>query len=185
MHRRRFVTTAAAATATAVAGCLEGAPTGSDGDDDPTDTPTETPTATPTGPELTESSFEVLDVACGSKGTDSEVTIGDEQVTVEGTVDGRNGCYRAELARGEYDGDADTLFVEVEAVEGDDADMCTQCIVEVNYRTTFEFDGGEPDVVDLHQRGAFTESRSETGSGSASQAATPTATPTETDAGGY
>lgn len=135
--------------------------------DDPTNTPTDDQTDNSSAPQLTDSSFQVNDVSCGSQGTHGEVTIGDNNVSIEGTLDGRNGCYTAELVRGEYVEAEDTLFVEVEAVERDDADMCTQCIVEIDYRATFEFDGGEPGVVDLHQRGAFTESHSETESGSA------------------
>lgn len=168
MQRRSFMM---AAATTALAGCLASAPTG----EEPTGTPTGSPSPTPTGspeptahgPELVGTSFEVTGVECGGPVADHEVTTGDGRVTVEGTLDGSDGCHSAELVRGEYDRVADTLYVEVEAVAGDDAEVCTQCIVEIDYVATFEFEGGEPGTVEVEQRGAVSGSSSQSGSGSA------------------
>jgi hypothetical protein len=168
MQRRSFIM---AAAATALGGCLASAPT----DEEPTGTPTDSPRPTPTGspeptahgPELVETSFEVTGVECGGPVADHEVTMEDGRVTVEGTLDGSDGCHSAELVRGAYDRVADTLYVDVEAVTGDDADVCTQCIVEIDYVATFEFEGGEPGAVEVDQRGAVSGSSSESGSASA------------------
>ena len=172
MRRRAFIT-AAATTTTAVAGCLGG----ESGEGTPTDAPEDTATSEPTDGEtrLEESSFEVVRVECGDEYGDHDVTVEDGEVTVEGVLDGSNSCYTAELVRGEYDGDADTLYVEVEAVESDDAEACNQCIVEIEYVAAFTFENGEPGTVEVQQRGSTTGSassgvsESESGSGEATE----------------
>lgn len=189
MNRRRFIAVAAVTTTTAVAGCLSDEPAGGGPDqptDEPTDEPTATPTPSPNGRELTDSSFEVTAVECGNDFGHHDVTTGDDTVTVDGVLDGRNTCYTAELVRGTYESDTDTLSVEVEAREGEDDCMGGQCIVEIHYTATFEFDGGTPGRIEVEQRGATTTSgsTSESGSGSASAPTeddTATATPESGD----
>lgn len=171
MNRRSFISAAGSATMAAVAGCLGSGPA-DDPDDGATDSPTDEPSASPEptshGPKLVDTSFEVTRVECGSEYGDHEVTTEDGRVTVEGTLDGRDSCYSAELVRGEYDDGEDTLYVEVEVVAGDDGEACNECIVEIDYVATFEFDGGEPGSVRVDQRGATTGSSSASGSASAS-----------------
>lgn len=125
--------------------------------DDPTDSPTERPTSTPeTTPdsrELTDRSFEVRDRSCGDGTNRASVDRGDDRVVVEGTIDGRNGCYTAELAQARYDDGGDELTVDVRSDESDEGGMCTQCITDIDYRATFEFDGGTPDVVTVRHDG--------------------------------
>jgi len=170
MNRRSFIATTAATTLPVGAGCLADGPPGDD-TEDPTDTATDTPDPTPHGPELTDSRLDVTAVECGSDHGYPDVTTGDGTVTVEGVVDGRNGCYTAELVRGEYDRTDDTLYVEVEARDDDsDGVGCTTCLVEIHYTAGFTFDHGTPGRVDVEQRGATTTTGSTTGSerGSAS-----------------
>ena len=187
MRRRAFIAAAAATTTTAVAGCLGGGaddPTETDEEPTQTDEPDDTETPDPTAEEtrLKDSSFEIEDVECGDEYGGHDVTVEDGVVTVEGVLDGSNSCYTAELVRGEYDGDADTLYVEVEAVERDDAGACNQCIVEIEYVATFTFENGEPGTVSVEQRGSATGSagssvsESESGSGEATETATPQST---------
>ena len=172
MRRRAFIT-AAATTTTAIAGCLGD----ESGEGTPTDAPDDTATSEPTDGEtrLEESSFDVVRVECGDEYGDHSATVEDGEVTVEGVLDGSNSCYTAELVRGEYDSDADTLYVEVEAVERDDAGACSQCIVEIEYVARFTFENGEPGTVDVQQRGSTTGSASssvsenESGSGEATE----------------
>ena len=181
MRRRAFLAAAAATTTTAVAGCSGD---GSDGEPTQTDEPDGTETPEPTAEEtrLEDSSFEVVRVECGDEYGGHDVTVEDGEVTVEGVLDGSNSCYTAELVRGEYDGDADTLYVEVEAVERDDAGACNQCIVEIEYVATFTFENGEPGTVSVEQRGSATGSAgsSVSESGSKDGEATETATPQST-----
>jgi len=189
MRRRAFIAAAAATTTTAVAGCLGGGadePTETDEEPTQTDEPDDTETPDPTAEEtrLEDSSFEVEGVECGDEYGGHDVTVEDGVVTVEGVLDGNDSCYTAELVRGEYDGDADTLYVEVEAVERDDAAACTQCIVEIEYVARFTFENGEPGTVTVEQRGSTTGSSSAgssvSESGSGSDEATETATPQST-----
>lgn len=189
MNRRRFIAAAAAAT-TVVAGCLADDPPAAEPDDEPTDDPTAEPTAspepTPHGPRMTDSSFEVTRVECGSDYGHHDVRTDEGTVTVEGVMDGRDTCYTADLVRGEYVREDDTLHVEVEAREGDDECMGGQCLVEIHYTATFAFEGGTPGRIEVEQRGATTTSgsTSESGSGSASAPtddATTTTTPQSAD----
>lgn len=125
--------------------------------DDPTDSPTERPTSTPESTpgsrELTDRSFEVRDRSCGDGTNRASVDRGDDRVVVDGTIDGRNGCYTAELERARYDDGADELTVDVRSYESDESDMCTQCITDIDYRATFEFDRGTPDTVTVRHDG--------------------------------
>lgn len=169
MQRRSLLAAVAGVTTTAVAGCLASAPAGEAPTETPADSQSPTPAGSPEptahGPELVGTAFEVTNVECGTPTAEHEVTIGDGRVTVGGTLDGSDGCHSAELVRSEYDGVADTFNVEVEAVEDEAADVCKQCIVEIDYVATFEFEHGEPGTVEVHQRGAVSGSSSESGSG--------------------
>lgn len=178
--KRRVLLAAAATSATGLAGCLDDGGGSGDADDTPTDgteTPTETDdvTATPTETEagtetetpertrMTDREFEVTRVECGNDSGEYDVTIGDGVVTVEGTLEGSNTCYTAELVTAEYDPDADELYVEVESVEdSEEGQACGECIVEVDYVARFEFENGEPSDVRVDQRGA-SEGRSDDG----------------------
>ena len=183
MRRRVFLGGAAAAAA--VAGCLDADDAGVEPTDEPTAESTDTPSPTPDGRTLEDTAFEVTNVECGSDYGHHDVTTSGDTVTVEGVLDGRDTCYTAELVRGEYAGETDTLFVEVEAREAEDAAACGQCIVEVHYVATFTFDDGTPEQVEVEQRGATTTSGSsgESGSGTATE---PDATRTPTsDPDGY
>jgi hypothetical protein len=182
--RRRALLAAAATATTTVAGCLGTPGTGSDpngtGDSGGTDDP-DSGDSTPEGPRLVDRSFEVERIECGDEYGNHDVTTEDGTVTVEGVLDGNNSCYTAELVRGEYVAEEDTLYVEVESVDdaGED-EMCGTCIVEIEYVATFEFEGGEPSSVRVDQRGETTGSSSASKSVSAS-APTETATPESTD----
>jgi hypothetical protein len=150
--RRRGFLGGTAAAAVAVVGCLDAGDAGEEPTGDPTAEPTDTPSPTSEDRALEDTAFEVTNVECGSDYGHHDVTRSVDTVTVEGVLEGRDGCYTAELARGEYSSEEDTLFVEVESSRGDDGDMCTQCIVEVHYTATFEFDDGTPNRVEVDHR---------------------------------
>ena len=184
MRRRGFLGGTVAA-AVAIAGCLDADDAGEEPTGEPTTEPTDTPSPTPDGRTLENTAFEVTNVECGDDYGHHHVTTSGETVTVEGTLDGRKTCYTAELVRGEYVGETDTLFVEVAARESEDAAACGQCIVEIHYVATFAFDNGTPERVEVEQRGATTTSGSSGASGSG-RATEPDATRTPTsDPDGY
>ena len=181
--KRRVLLAAAATSATGIAGCLDDGAGGDDPDDTPSDgtetptgtdeagdTPTETGTETSERTRLTDREFEVTRVECGSDYGEYDVTVGDGVVTVEGTLDGSNTCYTADLVTAQYDPGADELYVEVESVEERAEDeACGECIVEIDYVARFEFENGEPSDVRVDQRGASGgasgDGENETGSG--------------------
>jgi hypothetical protein len=174
MKRRALLAAAAAATTTSAAGCLRNSGLGDSNPDENDDTPDE---STPEGTYLADQSFEVERVDCGNDYGGHDVTTEDGTVTVEGVLDGNNTCYTAELVRGEYVADEDTLYVEVESVDDSgENEMCSTCIVEIEYVATFEFENGEPGSVRVDQRGQMSGSSSASGSASAtppSETATP------------
>jgi len=182
VRRRALLAAAAAATTTGIAGCLDDGSGGRTGD-----APSATPTATEDGPRVVDQSFEVTRVECGSDHGGHDVTTDDGVVTVEGTLDGSNTCYTAELATGEYDAGEDRLYVEVAAVDdSEEGEACNSCIVEVDYVAEFTFEGGEPSGVHVEQRGAAGGSSSASESVSGSGESTPEngsdTDPTATDA---
>jgi hypothetical protein len=193
MRRRSFLGAAAAATVPA-AGCLEDGLPADSGDDGATaepagttDEPSATSEATSGGRTLDRSTFEVTNVRCGTDFGRHDVSTSGDTVTVRGVVGGRNTCYTAELVRGDYERASDTLHVAVEATESNDAAACGQCLVEVHYTATFEFDEGTPSSVAVEHRGATTTSGSSGDGGTGSATASDDATPSGTagDADGY
>jgi hypothetical protein len=180
MKRRALLAAAAAVTTTSAAGCLRNSGLGdSNPDENDGDTPDE---STPEGTHLVDQSFEVERVECGEDYGGHEVTTEEQTVTVEGVLDGSNSCYTAELVRSEYVTDEDTLYVEVESVDDSGEDeMCSTCIVEIEYVATFEFENGEPGSVRVDQRGQMSGSSSASSSVSATPPSeTETATPEPT-----
>ncbi|QLD87198.1 hypothetical protein HWV23_16200 [Natronomonas halophila] len=181
MKRRALLAAAAAATTTGVAGCLRNSGIGdSNPDENEDDAPDE---STPEGTHLVDQSFEVERIECGEDYGSHDVTTEDQTVTVEGVIDGNNTCYTAELVRSEYVTDEDTLYVEVESVDdADENEVCSTCIVEIEYMATFEFANGTPDTIRVDQRGQMSGSSSASGSASATPPSeTETATPESTD----
>lgn len=108
----------------------------------------------PVGPQLEETDFEVLDVNCGDEKNEARVEFEDDAVVVTGTIDGSDACKTAELADASYDPDADEFGIVVETVEGEDAGACAQCIVEIDYRATFTFDGSLPPRITVRHEGS-------------------------------
>jgi len=144
-----------------LAGCLSGGDGSAPGGtgtavhaESPTASPSESPTATPTGtssptptphtPRIVDRSFEVTDRECGTGEEGADVTLDAPRIDVDGTAAGSNGCETARLGEASYDPDADTLTVVVEVYQPDDADACTQCLTDIDYRLGVRFEGGTP-----------------------------------------
>jgi hypothetical protein len=171
MRRRALLRNAALVGAAGIAGCTSigqndqngGGGDGGDGDsptDSPTDSSTDSPTDSPTpATELTSESFEVTSQGCGEGTNTVDISFEDGVVTLEGVIDGSNGCYTAKQESAVYDAENDRLEVNVVAYErekGDDEDgptMCTQCIVDIEYEARYEFAGEEPKSVSVSHDG--------------------------------
>lgn len=148
MRRRTLIKrTAALATAGTLAGCV--------GQYNPADETTADPATTePQPPSLTDSDLSVIDSGCGTETNEATVSFDDgtRLVTVTGTITGSDACKTATLADAAYDADADELAVTVATTDKEDAEMCGQCLTEIEYEAEFSFDGGLPASVTVsHQ----------------------------------
>lgn len=158
MHRRQVLSAVGAVAVFGLAGCTGGdAPAAERDDDDASGTrspsPTETTDGTSTPPqriELESHEFTVVDRESGQQRDDARIGYRTEtnEVSVEGTIWGTNGCKTAHLARATYDADEDRLSVAVVTRDRADAtEACTQALVEIDYEATFTFSNGTPGEV--------------------------------------
>lgn len=108
-------------------------------DDDGTPSPTDPgEPGTPSGaPDV---SFAVVSRGPGNGANEATVSF-DDEVLVEGTIAGNDGCYTAELADAGVTDDA--LRVLVRAVRKGDG-MCTQSLVDIGYEASVDFEGSLP-----------------------------------------
>lgn len=144
MQRRALLKrTAALVTAGTLAGCV-GNQYGMD--DDTAAAPATSGSQPPT---LTDRTLSVTDSGCGNETNTASVSFDDGKrlVTVTGTITGSDACKTATLKDATYDSNADELAVTVAATNRDDADMCAQCLTEIDYEAEFSFDGGLPSSV--------------------------------------
>lgn len=98
------------------------------------------------GPEVADADFSTGEGACGTDHRAAVDFVG-ERVRVDGAV--RTATPRANLALAEanYDRETGALTVRVRASQSDDSDMGTQCVGEVPYETTVDFDHDLPSKV--------------------------------------
>lgn len=154
MNRRTLLRSVGAVGIAALAGCGS---TDDSADGTPSDTATATPaTATPTTPTMTDQNVSIVRIESGQQQDTAGVDVDGTTVTVEGTVWGSDGCTTAELAEASYDAAADELTVGVATTEREAmaTDVCTQAIVEIEYRATVTFENGVPGtVVVTHDHG--------------------------------
>lgn len=138
--QRRTVLATAGTLAAIVSGCI----TDGTGGTETNGNGTVSPTPTQEDPEIEDRSFEVQDSGCGEGLSDATIRYDDRTVVVEGTIDGANGCYTAELDRATYDGEADRLTVVVVRVEQSPNGACVQCIIDIDYEARVSFEGELP-----------------------------------------
>lgn len=112
-----------------------------------------TTTGTPAANGLASQSFEVTAQGCGEGRNTVDIDFDGDEVTLDGVIDGSNGCYTAEQGSIEYDSANDRLHVNVRAYEPDDAEMCTQCIVDIEYRARYVFENEAPSEVTVAHDG--------------------------------
>jgi hypothetical protein len=153
MDRRALLAALAGTGIAGVAGCLEERGAGEPAETEPTATPSGQ-SSTPEPARLVDRSLTVRESGCGGEYGTSEATIGDELVTVEGTISGNNSCYTARLADADYDEAADELAVVVESRDDSgENEICQSCIVAIDYTARFEFENGQPASVTVEHRG--------------------------------
>lgn len=164
--KRRTVLRSAAAGLAGLAGCVSTGDGPSPGSTDtatptptatrsptatrtPTDSPTPTATRTPSpdSRRIVGRSFEVTGRECGTGEGGASVTLDAPRILVEGTAVGPNGCATARLDAASYDPETDVLTVSVRVYQPTDADVCTQCLTDVDYRACVRFEGGSPGCV--------------------------------------
>lgn len=155
--KRRTVLATAAAIASGFGGCTSADGADDDGGDPstPTETPAETPTESPrTSGAVTETTFTIVESACGS-GTDAaSIDHGAGHVTVRGTILGRDACYTAALQSAAYDTSTGELTVDVRSFSNREGNlMCAQCIVEFDYRARISYGGPDPNTVTVRHNG--------------------------------
>ena len=138
MNRRELLTRTGALLGTvSLGGCLSryGVP---DGDGEGTDRP-----AT-----LVDESFKITNAGCGQQTSEATVAFENGSVVVTGTIPGSNACYVAKLADASFDPEESALDVTVASVDDSgENEVCADCITEIGYEATFEFDGGLPATV--------------------------------------
>lgn len=149
MRRRALLRTVGPVAAALIAGCTGSGP----GDRSPTptaDSPTSTDSPTPgRTPALVDRSFAVGSNECGTATNRADAHVEGGAVVVTGIIDGSNTCHTARLAGVELADGGDTLRVAVEAYvpDSEETPVCGPCIVAIEYRSTFTFEGGRPDRV--------------------------------------
>lgn len=167
MNRRTYLKVAAS---TAAVGTLAGCTGNGDGnsdpsgdanspdettsepDDDSTDsepTDEETTTASPPSPGEKSGSmngidyvFEITDAGCGTAGDSADIEFNedDNEVVVTGTIDARDLCRTAGVGSVTYDESEDRSSIVIETRSREDADMCGQCLVEIDYEARFTYE---------------------------------------------
>jgi len=106
-------------------------------------------------PMLVESSLSVTNVTSTQRKTTADATFDEDEnkVFVTGTIEGSDGCKTATLASADYDPSADSLTVDVETVDREDAGTCTQALVYIDYEVTVTFEGGVPKSITVQHDG--------------------------------
>lgn len=95
-------------------------------------------------PELGDVTVESGEGDCGSEDR-ATVTFADETVRVEGAMRTPDPCHSVDVRTADYDRDADTLELVLEAVPGEDG--CIECVGQVPYEATATFEHDYPRVV--------------------------------------
>jgi hypothetical protein len=155
MDRRRVLRDCGLIAVASVAGCLdtdfETASNGLDEDEDGAEGNEEDEA----GPEI-ETNFETIATDCGTGENRAEITTDGKTVLIEGVIDGRNGCYSAELSRTSIDDDQ--LRIEVESYDNSEDELCTQCLTDVVYEARISIDSNHVSEIIVEHDGSSVES---------------------------
>jgi hypothetical protein len=154
MDRRQLLARFGAVLGTAsLGGCLERYRdvAGETGDETTEDADAEETTTETAEGELSvaDQTFEIVENECGEPKNEASVEFDSAatSVALTGTIAGSDACHIAELADASYDPDTGSFDVTVVSKKEEGADVCAQCIVEIDYEATFDFDGGPPESV--------------------------------------
>jgi hypothetical protein len=141
MRRRTVLGLAAALSSGGLAGCA------GDGD---SGRPSPTPTETREQSTVAEATLTVREIADGHTIDQATVSVQADgpAIVVEGIIWGSDGCKTATLETVEYDAGRDTLRVAVTTTDREDAgDVCTETVVEIDYRVRVALTGALPGTV--------------------------------------
>lgn len=139
MNRREMLTTTGAVLgAASLGGCV------SQYTDSPGSGGGETTDAKPT---LGKQSLKIKKAGCGQQKNAAAVEYADSNVVVTGTIPGSDSCQTATLGDVSYSPEGGTLDVTVTTKKKEGAGVCSQCISEIEYEATFQFEGGLPSNV--------------------------------------
>ena len=106
-----------------------------------------------TAPEVRAAGFGVSSGKCASgEHHRSTVTYDGEAVTVDGSFVTPNPCYGIEFEENSYDAQTDTLELTVATTPPEDDEVCTDCVGEVDYQTSVEFENDLPGHVVVTHR---------------------------------
>ncbi|RDZ46300.1 hypothetical protein C5B91_01095 [Haloferax sp. Atlit-10N] len=137
---RRALLLGTAGLCASLAGCASGDDAAASTE---TGTASPTPTEAPRRPRLVGRSFTPVRAdACPADGALATET--ETGFSVVGCVSGATECTIARLARADYDADADTATLVVEAVERTDVKNCAESPVARGYEATLRFESGLP-----------------------------------------
>lgn len=155
--RRRTLLTACAGIAAGLAGCTGDGATGPDGDGTATDPTTDSRSPAPTpSHRVTHTEFAVTSSECGTGESRATVSRADGTVTVDGTATGNDGCYTAALRSASFEGDELRIAV-VTRDEGGTDTVCVQCLVDIEYEASVDYEGEVGSVVVTHDGDVVTE----------------------------
>ncbi|MFW5928928.1 MAG: hypothetical protein ACOCT0_00705 [Halobacteriota archaeon] len=143
MHRRHAIKLVGAAAAAATTGCVGEGLLGDEGDGNQTDGG---------GVEHVDTDFEVVSVSSGNGEDEADAELDEEagEIVITGTAPGNNGCYSARLEEDDYDADEDIYTARIETYEDrEDDEMCTEALVDIEYRLVASFEGGLPSEAEV------------------------------------
>lgn len=95
-------------------------------------------------PALADRTFEVTKRGCGNEVDEATVSFRGD-VVVTGTITGSDACKTARLVTAEVRDGA--FHVLVGTTDESGADVCAQCLTEIDYEAGFEFEGELPEKV--------------------------------------
>lgn len=111
----------------------------------PTDSASPSPSASATAGDVASTSFTVTSNECGTGENRAAGSRDGSTVTVDGVVDGSDTCHSAKLTGATLDDGTLTVAVAAYVPEENEARACGECIVDIAYEATVEFDGTPPD----------------------------------------
>lgn len=154
MERRTLLQAAGASGLTLFAGCTASGP-GNDATDTPTasPSPTPSPTSTPGVGSVAATSFTVTKNECGTGQNTADGQLEGTTLSIDGVIDGADTCHSAKLDSARIEGGQLVVAVTTYVPPENEDAMCGECIVDIAYESTVEFDGHPPETAAVRHDG--------------------------------